>query len=174
MEKIALASLAVAALVAGPASATLTFGAATLTVGTTAYVLSGTQVTLAVAAIAGLAIVKEALILSHLADSRRRGKRQVDAIDFTSAFWAIYAQDTEHCGKLLVCHAFATEGAEQTSEEKAIMTLFDDLSLIQHNAFGKYQWAAYTGTFKNPAICEQRYSTCKVDVDTLTNLVKVE
>ena len=65
---LALASpLAVAALalVLAP-SATDAFDPITLTVGTTAYVLTGTQVALAVAGLAGLAIAKEKLIFASL------------------------------------------------------------------------------------------------------------
>ncbi len=49
------------------------FGPITLTLGTTALVLSGTQVAIGVAALAGLAIVKEKIVLAEL--SRRNSGR---------------------------------------------------------------------------------------------------
>ena len=47
------------------------FGPITLTLGTTALVLSGTQVAIGVAALAGLAIVKEKIVFAELARSNR-------------------------------------------------------------------------------------------------------
>ncbi len=48
------------------------FGPITLTLGTTAVVLTGTQVAVGVAALAGLAIVKEKIVIADLA-RRNRG-----------------------------------------------------------------------------------------------------
>jgi len=59
------------------------FGALTLVLGGTAYVLTATQTSLAIASLAGLAVAKEALVLAEL--SRSRGKRSVDEdADFQS------------------------------------------------------------------------------------------
>merc|ERR1712168_1464693 len=161
------------------ASATLpAIPALTLAVGnpvTTSFVLSSAQVTVAAAAVAGLAIAKEALTLATLADSGRRGKREaVRGLDFSAMFEGVDAQDTVGCGKLLVCHAVAKDEVLRTGEESAIARLFDDVEAIQQNAYGKYQWAAYAGSFKNPTLCLQRYSTCPVNVEALSNLITVQ
>jgi len=144
------------------------------TAGTAGYVVAGlsaTQVAVGAAAIAGLAIAKTALFLAAQADSRRRGKRSTVApIDFAPMFEGI--TDTDDCGKLLVCSAFAS--SNPTGEEKAIINLFDNLSVIQPNAYGQFQFAAYAGTFKNPALCIERFAACPVSVETLSNLINVQ
>lgn len=171
--KLALGSLLFAAAFAYT-SATVAFPALTLTAGTVAYTLTGTQVALAASAIAGLAIAKSALALAANAD-RARGKRDVTGLDYSLMFDGIDQQDHADCGKLLVCHSFAVEDAHRTSEEDAIVKLFeDDMFVIQQNAYGKYQWAAYTGTFKNPGVCQERYKACPVEVETLSNLINLQ
>lgn len=156
-------------------TATFVFPAVTLTSGTGATAvtagLSATSVAVGAAAIAGLAIAKTALFLAYQADNRR-GKRSTQQIDFAPLFEGI--QDTDDCGKLLICHSFATEEGKRTGEEKAIINLFDNLSVIQPNAYGRFQFAAYAGTFKNPALCAQRFSACPVDVQTLSTLINVQ
>jgi len=167
--------LAVLAL-ASAASATFVFPAITLTSGTgTAAVtagLSATSVAVGAAAIAGLAIAKTALFLAYQADSRRRHRRSTTEIDFAPIFEGI--ADSDDCGKLLICHSFAKDHAKRTGEEKAIINLFDNLSVIQPNAYGKFQWAAYAGSFKDTAICVQRFSACPVSVEKLSNLISVQ
>jgi len=160
-------------------TATFVFPAVTLTsgtAGTTGYVaagLSATSVAVGAAAIAGLAIAKTALFLAYQADQRRRAKRStVTPIDFAPMFEGI--ADTDDCGKLLICHSFAKEEGKRTGEEKAIINLFDNLSVIQPNAYGKFQWAAYAGSFKDSRICVERFSACPVSVDYLSNLINVQ
>lgn len=153
------------------------FPAATLLVGSapgTAFVLSSAQVTVAAAAVAGLAIAKQALTLAAVADSGRRGKRAALQLDFSQMFEGVDAQDSADCGKLLVCHSVAKDQILRTGEERAIAALFDDVEAIQANAYGKYQWAAYAGSFKNPTLCAQRYSTCPVNPEALSNLINVQ
>lgn len=157
------------------ASATFVFPAVTLTsgtAGTAAYAaagLSGTSVAIGVAAIAGLAIAKTALFLAAQADAR--GKRSATDIDFAPLFEAI--PDNDDCGKLLICHSFAKADGQRTGEERAILNLFDNLSVIQPNAYGRFQWAAYAGSFKNPQICAERFSACPVPVERLANMIQV-
>jgi len=116
----------------------------------------------------------DAALLAALNADQSRGKREATELDFSGMFDAIDKQDVVGCGKLLVCHSFAKDEAERNSEEAAIVNLFDDLTTIQHSAYGKYQWAAYAGTFKNPAICVERYNQCTVDADALANLIKIQ
>lgn len=111
-------------------------------------------------------------VLGAIAASR--SKRAVGApIDFTQMFEGIDAQDQYECGKLMTCYAFAKNPEKLTEEERAVIGLFDDLANIQPNAYGKFQWAAYTGTFKNPVVCHQRYNSCPVSAEKLSNLVSV-
>ena len=77
-------------------------------------------------------------------------------------FEGIDAQDQYECGKLMTCYAFAKNPEKLTEEERAVIGLFDDLANIQPNAYGKFQWAAYAGSFKDTAICVQRFSACPV------------
>jgi len=138
-------------------------------------VLTSTQVAVAVSAIAGLAIAKSALILATIHDKNKgRKRRETSEIDYSMMFESIDQQDVVDCGKLLVCQSFAKPEHKRTGEEKAVVGLFDDLSVIQPNAYGKYQWAAYAGTFRNPVICQERYSSCKVQGDILSNLINVQ
>jgi len=178
-SKIAFGGLTLAAAMA-ITSATVSlpaFGPLAVTVGTTAFVASGGQVAVAAAAIAGVAIAKEALILATLADAQNgklRGKRSASqAMDFSAMFDGIDKQDIADCGKLLVCHSVAKDEAQRSGEEKAVANFFDDFSTIQDSAYGKFQWAAYAGSFKNPTICYQRYNKCPVKVEALSNLISV-
>jgi len=165
-----------AATVALPAIAPLV-----LTVAGVGYVATAPQVTVGLAALAGLAIAKEALILATINDQATgaiRGKRDAAELDapFAPLFDGIDTMDVADCGKLMVCHAVALEDAQRSGEEKAIARLIDnpeDLSAIQTNAYGKYQWAAYAGSFKNPAICTERYNKCPVKIEDFANLIRV-
>jgi hypothetical protein len=172
-SKIALVGLfCVACASAAPTIALAAFPAVTLGVGTTTGVLSAAQVTVAAAAIAGLAIAKEALFLASAADAR--GKRSTTEVDFSDMFESIEAKDPADCAKLLVCEAFAKPDSEINGEELAIRGLFDDLSLIQPNAFGKFQLAAYMGIHKDQAVCRQTYTKCPISVTALSNLLNVQ
>jgi len=156
-------------------TATFVFPALTVTsgTGTSAVVagLSATQVAVGAAAIAGLAIAKTALFLAYQAD-QRRGKRSTQEIDFAPMFESI--ADSDDCGKLLICHSFATEEGKRSGEQKAIINLFDNLSVIQPNAYGRFQWAAYAGSFGDSRVCVERFSACPVSVQTLSNLINVQ
>ena len=142
----------------------------TVTAGSTAYVLSAAAATNGAIALGLLGVAKLALGGAYLA-SRSRGKRSVSDFDFTDMFNSIDAEDQSGCGKLMVCHAFAKSPETLTSEERAVMSLFDDLSVIRPDAYGKFQWAAYTGTFKNPVVCQERYAGCPVPADKLANMI---
>lgn len=145
--------------------------------------LTGGQLAAGVLALGALALVKGALAAAYLYDRRRgisyarkgrRGKRDATEIDFVPMFEAIDAQDADDCGKLLVCHSFAKPAHLRNGEEKSIVNLFDDITVIQHNAYGKFQWAAYAGTFQNPTICLQRYSKCSLNVEALANMIQIQ
>lgn len=168
LPSLALPSLGLPALPALPALTA---------VGGTSFVASGGNVAVAAASIAGLAIAKELLILATIHDKNKKNKQRrpkreaVEGIDFSKMFERIAEQDVADCGKLLVCQSFAKTDGQRTGEEKAVVNLFDDLSAIQNNAFGTYQWAAYSGSFKNPVICIERYGQCPVEQSILANLI---
>lgn len=170
ISKLAFGSLLFAAAFTSYASATLVFPALLATSGTVAYTMTGAQVGVAMGGIAALAIAKSALLIATIGN---RGKREATQLDFSFMFDGIDKSDIGDCGKLLVCQSFAKDEAQRTSEEKAIVDLFDDLSVIQANAYGKYQWAAYLGNFKNPAVCKERYNKCSENVDYFANLIEI-
>ncbi|CAB4058172.1 unnamed protein product [Lepeophtheirus salmonis] len=152
------------------------FDPVTLTVGTTAYVLTAAQTTLGVAALAGLAIAKEKLIISALSN---RGKRDVSAVqeaknvDLNAFFWAVGQADVSDCGKLLVCEVMATPTSELKREEELIANLFDNEGkFTADSATNEYQFAAYVGTLQQPQLCKERYATCTVPSKELLKVVE--
>jgi len=150
----------------------------TLTLGSTAYVMTGAQVTVAAASIAALALTKELLILADL--GAFRGKRETNSIsnaplNFAAYFDTIAKSDTDNCGKLLVCHSMAKPAQTLNAEEKAITKLFDDLEVINPNSgYAEYQLAAYAGTFKHPELCIARYNTCRTPIQKLRDIIKAQ
>ena len=110
----AVASLAVVAA----------FDPITLTLGTTSYVLAGSQVAVAIASIGALALVKEGLLLASLS----RGRRSANEINTFKGegalFDAIAAVDLADCGKLMVCHITAKNEADLSVEEVRVAKLF--------------------------------------------------
>lgn len=152
----------------------------TLTLGTTAYVLTASQVSIAAASVAALAIAKEAVLLSGLANGGR-GRRDLDnrvvesPLHFEMMLDAIAQTDVADCGKLLICHSMAKNEHALTAEEKLITKLFDDLEVINPNTgYAEFQMAAYVGTFKQPEICTARYQRCPVPAKELGDLIKVQ
>merc|ERR1712001_89411 len=150
----------------------------TLTLGSTAYVMTGAQVTVAAASIAALALTKELLILADL--GAFRGKRETNSIsnaplNFAAYFDTIAKSDIDNCGKLLVCHSMAKPAQTLNAEEKAITKLFDDLEVINPNSgYAEYQLAAYAGTFKHPELCIARYNTCRTPIQKLREIIKAQ
>ena len=165
---------AVACVLVGLIGSSMGFDPVTLTVGTTAYVLTGTQVAVGVAALAGLAIAKEKLAIAALS----RGKRDLtqqeqETLSLDPFFMAIGQVDVSQCGKLLVCHVMATPATKHAAEEKLIANLFDDLENINPNTHrAAYQFAAYVGTLGQPGLCRQRYSRCPAKVSELLQVVE--
>ena len=150
----------------------------TLTLGSTAYVMTGYQASIAAAAIATLAITKGTLLLAHM--GAFRGKRDLNSISQTPLNFAIYfddiaKSDIDDCGKLLVCHSMAKSEETLNVEEKAITKLFDNLEVINpYSGYAEYQLAAYAGTFKQPEICLARYSRCRASVQKLSQIIKTQ
>jgi hypothetical protein len=150
----------------------------TLTLGSTAYVMTGAQVTVAAASIAALALTKELLILADL--GAFRGKRDTNSIsnaplNFAAYFETIAKADTDNCGKLLVCHSMAKLAHELNAEERAITKLFDNLEVINpYSGYAEYQLAAYAGTFKHPELCIARYNTCRTPIQKLREIIKAQ
>merc|ERR1711981_1189226 len=150
----------------------------TLTLGSTAYVMTASQVTVAAASIAALALTKELLILADL--GAFRGKRETNSIsnpplNFAAYFDTIAKSDIDNCGKLLVCHSMAKPAQTLNAEEKAITKLFDDLEVINPNSgYAEYQLAAYAGTFKHPELCIARYNTCRTPIQKLRDIIKAQ
>lgn len=150
----------------------------TLTLGSTAYVMTASQVTVAAASIAALALTKELLILADL--GAFRGKRDTNSIsnaplNFAPYFDTIAKSDIDNCGKLLVCHSMAKPAQALNAEEKAITKLFDDLEVINpYSGYAEYQLAAYAGTFKHPELCVARYNTCRTPIQKLREIIKAQ
>lgn len=151
----------------------------TLTLGSTAYVMTGAQVTVAAASIAALALTKELLILADL--GAFRGKRDLTnsisnaPLNFAAYFDTIAKADIDNCGKLLVCHSMAKSADALNAEEKAITKLFDNLEVINpYSGYAEYQLAAYAGTFKHPELCVARYNTCRTPIQKLREIIKAQ
>ena len=167
---VAVATVLACAMATDPL--TITFGTGA------AYTLTATQVSIAAASIAALAITKELLLKAGLSRHYSRRGRDVNAVsqtplDFTTVFDAIAATDVADCGKLLVCHSMAKTEDTLTPEEKAISQLFDRFDVINPNSgYAEYQMAAYAGTFKQPEICFTRYARCPVAPAKLGELIK--
>jgi hypothetical protein len=148
----------------------------TLTLGSTAYVMTGAQVTVAAASIAALALTKEILLLANA--GAFRGKRDTNSIsnaplDFAAYFDTIAKVDTDNCAKLLVCHSLAKPAHTLNAEERAITKLFDNLEVINpYSGYAEYQLAAYAGTFKHPELCFARYNTCRTPIQKLNTIIK--
>lgn len=153
----------------------------TLTLGSTAYVMTGSQVTIAAISIATLAITKELLLLADIGAFRGKGKRDVsnvisnDPIDFSQYFDIIAKSDADDCGKLLVCHSMAKAPQTLNPEERAITKLFDNLEVTNPSSgYAEYQLAAYAGTFRHPELCIARYQRCRTPITKLRELIKVQ
>ena len=59
-------------------------------------------------------------------------------------------------------------------EEKLILQLFpQDQAVRKWTSYGKFQWAAVAGSFKNPRICATRYSSCPIPLDRLSSFVRI-
>jgi hypothetical protein len=150
----------------------------TLTLGSTAYVMTASQVTVAAASIAALALTKELLILADL--GAFRGKRDTNSIsnaplNFAAYFDTIAKADIDNCGKLLVCQSMAKPAQALNAEERAITKLFDDLEVINpYSGYAEYQLAAYAGTFKHPELCVARYNTCRTPIQKLREIIKAQ
>merc|ERR1712029_152179 len=149
------------------AAVAFAFDPLTLTVGTTSYVLTSTQVAVAVASLGALALAKEGLILAELS----RGKRSTNE---ASVFAAIAAVGIADCGKLLVCHVHAKDQAALTVEEARIVNLFKSFNgkVDPLHLQAQYMLAAQTGNYKKPAVCIQQYAKCPYPSDKLSQLLK--
>jgi len=161
------------AVIACVAAVAFAFDPLTLTVGTTSYVLTSTQVAVAVASLGALALAKEGLILAELSRGKRStNEASVFAID--PLFDAIAAVDIADCGKLLVCHVHAKDQAALTVEEARIVNLFKSFNgkVDPLHAQAQYMLAAQTGNYKKPAVCIQQYAKCPYPSDKLSQLLK--
>lgn len=168
MYKSVIAVLTVATAVAA-------FDPLTLTLGTTSYVLTGTQVAVAVASLGTLALAKEGLLLAAL--SRGRGRRDVNDVEpfkMDALFDAVAAVDTADCGKKLVCHVIAKNEADLTIEEARLANLFKSFNgkVDPLHAQAQYMLAAQTGAYKKPEVCVQQYVNCPFPGNQLSQLLK--
>ncbi len=156
------------------------FDPITLTVGTTAYVLTGTQVALAVAGLAGLAITKEKLLLAGLSRRASRGRRDletndlaVEPLELGPFFDAVATADVSGCGQKLVCHVMAKPAESRTADEARLAALFDDLTKINPaSGYANYQLAAFVGTLGEPDLCDGRYALCPVTRQGLEDVLE--
>jgi len=150
------------------------FDPVTLTLGTTSYVLAGSQVAIAIASLGALALAKEGLLLASLS----RGKRSANEINTFKGegalFDAIAAVDLADCGKLMVCHITAKNEADLTVEEVRVAKLFKSFNgkVDPLHAQAQYMLAAQTGAYKKPEICALQYQRCPYPAEQLSQLLK--
>merc|ERR1712072_1150904 len=138
-----------------------------------AYVLTSTQVAVAVASVGALALAAEGLILAELS----RGKRSANDVatfKIDPLFDAIAAVDVADCGKLLVCNVHAKNEANLTVEEARIVKLFRSFNgkVDPLHAQAQYMLAAQTGLYKKPAVCVTQYIKCPYEANQLSSLLK--
>merc|ERR1712072_803877 len=141
--------------------------------GAVAYVLTSTQVAVAVASVGALALAAEGLILAELS----RGKRSANDVatfKIDPLFDAIAAVDVADCGKLLVCNVHAKNQADLTVEEARIVKLFRSFNgkVDPLHAQAQYMLAAQTGLYKKPAVCVTQYIKCPYEANQLSSLLK--
>ena len=104
-------------------AAVAAFDPITVVAGTTSYVLTGTQVAVAVASLGALALAAEGLILAELSRGKRSaGEEPLMKLD--PLFDSIAAVDVADCGKLLVCHVTAQEPQSLSVDESRIARFF--------------------------------------------------
>jgi hypothetical protein len=163
----------VLAIIASLAAVAYAFDPITVVSGTTAYVLTSTQVAVAVASVGALALAAEGLILAELS----RGKRSANDVatfKIDPLFDAIAAVDVADCGKLLVCNVHAKNAANLTVEESKIVKLFRSFNgkVDPLHAQAQYMLAAQTGLYKKPAVCVTQYIKCPYEANQLSSLLK--
>lgn len=167
MYKIALfATACTLACVAG-------FDPITVVAGTTSYVLTGTQVAVAVASLGALALAAEGLILAELSRGKRSaGQEPIMKLD--PLFDSIAAVDVADCGKLLVCHVTAQEPQSLSVDESRIARFFQQYKgkVDPLHAQAQYMLAAQTGSYKRPEICQRQYVKCPYPAEKLGDLLK--
>lgn len=171
-----LVIVAFAALVLESSTA---FDPVTLTLGGTAFVLTGTQVALTVAGLAGLAIAKEKLIIADL--SRRRGRRevegaevnQVDVIDALEPFVdAVAFSDVSGCGSKLICHVMATKAEERSEEQSRLAKLFEDFADVYSPSYAMYRDAAVLGSSGDADLCDKQFFLCPTTKEGLEAMLE--
>ena len=163
----------VLAIIASLAAVAYAFDPITVVSGTTAYVLTSTQVAVAVASVGALALAAEGLILAELS----RGKRSANDVatfKIDPLFDAIAAVDVADCGKLLVCNVHAKNAADLTVEESRIVKLFRSFNgkVDPLHAQAQYMLAAQTGLYKKPEVCALQYQRCPYPAGQLSGLLK--
>lgn len=169
-------TIAVFACAAASVVALDPFTALTLTAGSTAYVLTGTQVAVAVASLGALALAGEGLFLAELS----RGKRSAEDVTVPAGmlkrmealFDAIYAVDGDGCGKKLVCNVMSKPTEALTPAEARLVKLFSrfDGKVDPTHAYAQYQLAAATGKY-GAVYCETQYARCPFPADALSQLL---
>jgi hypothetical protein len=162
------------AIIACVAAVAMAFDPLTLTVGTTSYILTSTQVAIAIAALGSLALAKEGLLLAELSRGRRDTNSVATSFDPTPLFDAIASVDVADCGKLLVCHVMAKPQSELTSDEARIVKLFESFNgkVDPLHAQAQYMLAASTGSYKKPEVCVAQYVKCPYPAKQLSQLLK--
>lgn len=173
----------VAAVLLTPTEA---FDPVSISVGGTVLYLTGTQVALGVAGLAGLAITKESLLIADLSrrSSRRssgrgrslfRGRRDAE-LDFSLVpfFEAIAYSDVADCGKMLVCQIMATPVEQRTAMEKSVSSLFDEVVEVDPaSGYASYVLAAKIGSLGRPQLCGDRYARCPANSNELHQILEV-
>ncbi len=167
----------VAAAVVALAAVVYAFDPLTITAGSTAYVLTGTQVAVAVASLGALALAAEGLVLAEIS----RGKRAVDDVTVPAGshvrmealFDAIYTVDAYDCGKLVVCNVMAKPVESLSVDEARVAKLFSRYNgkVDPTHAYSQYQLAAATGAQAGQNGCVAQYSRCPFPADQLSQLL---
>ena len=105
-------------------AAVAAFDPITVVAGTTSYVLTGTQVAVAVASLGALALAAEGLLLAELSRGRGRRAAEEPIMKLDPLFDSIAAVDVADCGKLLVCHVSAQPQESLSVDESRIARFF--------------------------------------------------
>ena len=155
-------------------AAVAAFDPITVVAGTTSYVLTGTQVAVAVASLGALALAAEGLLLAELSRGRGRRAAEEPIMKLDPLFDSIAAVDVADCGKLLVCHVSAQPQESLSVYESRTARFFQQYKgkVAPLHAQAPYMLAAQTGSYKRPEICQRQYVKCPYPADKLGDLLK--
>jgi len=154
-------------------AAVAAFDPITVVAGTTSYVLTGTQVAVAIASLGALALAGEGLLLAELSRGRGRRAAEEPIMKMDPLFDAIAAVDVQDCGKLLVCHVTARDQTTLSPAESRVARFFQQYKgkVDPLHAQAQYMLAAQTGSYKQPEVCVRQYIRCPYPAENLASLL---